>query len=513
MSSRAVVVGLVSVAVVVGCSSTPPASAVGDAGGDTGATRKGGLDASTTDSSAGGSPDATTGEDVATLPPSESGSDAAAPDSSDTLDASAPDSTASAPDSSATPDSNPVADSSAAPDSITAPDSTASAPDSTVGGDAGSFPPAGNPNGSCTTITVPSETQLVDTSSPTTVVGNGTAASCTFAALNAAVTRGGTVTFNCGPNPVTIAVTATLTPPTSNAYAHQPSLAIVIDGGNKVTLDGQGSVRILSWVHAGSWRVNNDTLTIQRIRFSNGKATPTEAIAACPPSGGIANTACSTGYDDGQGGAILMQDGSLRVIASIFENNQAALLGPDTGGGAIYLYGTGTPSYIMQSSFLNNTASNAGGVGMLWAGAFIIDSLFEGNRAVGTGANNNDSTMCTCSNMGNNNQVGSGGNGGAIYKDGGDGAALTICGTLIQGNASNEFGAGVFFTADGSGAQLIIDDSTLTENTPMNAVWQWCPGVSTDNPHQGGSSTSSPEPIQSTFCDPSGGNCAMTCSS
>jgi hypothetical protein len=504
VSVRAVVLGLVGVGVVVGCSSSHPTVAVDAAGGDSGSALKSGLDASKTDSSAGGAPDASTDGDAASVPPSDTGGDSASQDS-----------TPSPPDSSAALDSNAPADSSAALDSSSAPDTTSTSPDSTAdgAGEAGSFPTAGNPNGSCTAITVPTETQLVDTSSPTTVVGNGTAASCTFAALNAAVTKGGIVTFNCGPSPVTIPVTATLTPPTSNAYAHQPSIAVVIDGGNKVTLDGQGSVRILSWVHAGSWRVNNDTLTVQRIRFINGKTTPTLAIPACPASGGIANTACSTGYDDGQGGAIMMQDGSLRVIDCIFENNQAALLGPDTGGGAIYLYGTGTPAYVMQSSFLNNTASNAGGLGMLWAGAFIIDSLFEGNRAVGTGANDNDATMCTCSNMGNNNQIGSGGNGGAIYKDGGDGAALTICGTLIQGNASNEFGAGVFFTADGSGAQLIIDDSSLTGNTPMNSVWQWCPGVSTDNPHVNGTSTSSPEPVQSSFCDPSGANCTMTCSS
>ena len=151
-----------------------------------------------------------------------------------------------------------------------------------------------------------------------------------------------------------------------------------------VTLDGQGSVRIMSWVH-DTWRTNTDTLTLQRIRLINGKTTPTQRIAPCPPSGGISNAECSTGYDDGQGGALNMQDGNLRVIDSIFEHNQAAMLGPDTGGGAIYLVGTGSPSYIVQSSFLNNTASNAGGVGMLWAGAFIFDSLFEGNSAVGHG--------------------------------------------------------------------------------------------------------------------------------
>jgi hypothetical protein len=376
--------------------------------------------------------------------------------------------------------------------------------------DAGAFPPAGNQDGSCTSMTLPNEIKLVDTSSPTTVVGSGTAASCTFDALNAAVSKGGIVTFNCGPSPVTIAVTATLTPPTSNAYANQASLDVVIDGGNEVTLDGGGAVRILSWNHQGSWRKNNDTLTLQRLRLINGKATPTEKIPACPPSGNIPNTACSTGYDDGQGGALYMVDGNLRVIDCIFETNQAALLGPDTGGGAIYLSATGSPSYIMQSTFLNNTASNAGAVGMLWAGAFIINSLFEGNTAVGTGANNVDATMCTCSNMQNANQTGSGGNGGAIYKDGGDGVNLTICGTEIKGNSSNEFGSAVFLTADGSGAQLVISDSMMSANTSKNPVWQWCPGISTDNPHGSGSS---PSPTETTFCDANGANCTMTCGS
>jgi hypothetical protein len=236
-------------------------------------------------------------------------------------------------------------------------------------------------------------------------------------------------------------------------------------------------------------------------------------IPACPPSGGIANTDCSTGYDDGQGGALYMQDGSLRVIDSIFEHNQAAMLGPDTGGGAIYLFGTGTPSYVVHSSFLSNTASNAGGIGMLWAGAFIYNSLFQGNSAVGTGANSVDATKCTCSNMGNNNQIGSGGNGGAIYKDGGDAANLTICGTEIKGNSANEFGPAIFLTADGSNAQLVIDDSTITGNSTPIPYWQWCTGVSTDNPHMAGTSTSSPSPVNTSFCDASGGSCTMGCSS
>ena len=369
------------------------------------------------------------------------------------------------------------------------------------------LPAAGNPYGSCTTLTLPSEAKAVDTGHPTTVVGNGTAASCTFSELNAAVNAGGIITFDCGPGLVTIPVTATLTPPMSTGST---PVAVVIDGGNKITLDGGGAVRIMSWLHP-TWRTSQDTLTLQHIRLQNGKTTPTQAIPACPPSGGISNTMCSTGFDDGEGGALNMQDGNLRVIDCIFANNQAALLGPDTGGGALYLVGTGAPSYVAQSTFQNNKAANAGAIGMLWAGAFIYDSLFDGNSAVGTGANNNDATQCTCMNNGQN-EIGSGGNGGAIYKDGGDGVNLTVCGDQIQNNSANEFGAGIFLTADGSSAQIIIDDSVLKNNASPITYWNWCTGVSTDNPHASGSSTGSPSPIDSSFCNTMG-TCSMTCSS
>jgi hypothetical protein len=348
----------------------------------------------------------------------------------------------------------------------------------------------------------------VDTSHPTTVVGTGSAASCTFDRLANAVSRGGIITFNCGDAPVAIPITATLTPPVSNAYAHEPSVDTVIDGGDKITLDGRSAVRILSFVHEGSWQVNNDTLTVQHIAFANGKATGTALIPACTQT---PNADCSTGYDDGEGGAITMRDGQLRVIDVTFTNNQAALLGPDTGGGALYILGAANPVYIVSSTFENNRASNAGAIGMLWAGAFIFNSLFDGNSAVGHGANNNDPTKCACINNGQN-QVGSGGNGGAIYKDGGDNIDVTICGTQIRNNAVNEFGAAVFLTADGSSAKLIMYDSLLKNNTSPYPYWQWCHGVSTDNPHTASSSSCSPNPVNSTFCDENG-NCTSSCTS
>ena len=78
-----------------------------------------------------------------------------------------------------------------------------------------------------------------DVGTPRTVVGDGTAASCTSAAFVAAVAKGGVVTFNCGPDPLTIAMSATAT------IFNDTGPRIVIDGGNKITLDGANARRIL----------------------------------------------------------------------------------------------------------------------------------------------------------------------------------------------------------------------------------------------------------------------------
>src|SRR5690349_20077851 len=61
------------------------------------------------------------------------------------------------------------------------------------------LPMPGNPNGKAS---VPAEARAVDTSRPTRVIGDGTAASCTSEAVVAAVAAGGIITFSCGPAPV-----------------------------------------------------------------------------------------------------------------------------------------------------------------------------------------------------------------------------------------------------------------------------------------------------------------------
>ena len=79
---------------------------------------------------------------------------------------------------------------------------------------------------------------------------------------------------------------------------------------------------------------------------------------------------------------------------------------------------------------------------MLFSGALISNSLFIGNEAVGTGANSVDAAHCACA----GNQVGSGGNGGGLYKDGGDGQDIVVCGSQFTQNSAKEFGAAIFLT-------------------------------------------------------------------
>ena len=70
------------------------------------------------------------------------------------------------------------------------------------------------------------------------VVGTGTPASCTSRAVVRAVARGGSITFDCGPAPVTIAMKRT-------AKVVNTSSRVVLDGGGLVTLSGQDRRRIL----------------------------------------------------------------------------------------------------------------------------------------------------------------------------------------------------------------------------------------------------------------------------
>jgi len=300
------------------------------------------------------------------------------------------------------------------------------------------------------TSALPAGAQPVNVSTPTSVVGTGTPASCTFSALNTAVNKGGIITFNCGAAPATLAVTATL-----NLLTTKDT---VIDGGNLVTLDGGSAVQILNY-NSANFRALNTRVTLQHLTLINGKTTPTQAIPTAPAP-------CSQGWDDGEGGALFMRDGNLTVIDCTFSNNQAAPLGPDTGGGAIYILGSKNGALIVGSTFTNNTGSNAGAIGGLFAELDIYNSVFQNNKATGNGANSDDATKCSVINNGQH-EVGSGGNGGAICQDGGSATNVILCGDVITSNAAGQgaFGGGVFMTSNDWTGTITIRDTTITGNT------------------------------------------------
>ena len=138
------------------------------------------------------------------------------------------------------------------------------ATDATMGSDPDAQAPVspnGNPDGACQDP-LPPNAKAADVSHPTAVIGTGTPASCTFAALDAAVKAGGVITFDCGPSPVSIAITAPMKLPIDKDT--------VIDGGGTITLDGQNTSSILRF-EGTNFMVNEHRLTVQHIAFVNGK--------------------------------------------------------------------------------------------------------------------------------------------------------------------------------------------------------------------------------------------------
>jgi hypothetical protein len=297
----------------------------------------------------------------------------------------------------------------------------------------------GNPAGHAS---IPPAAGAVSTSDPDHVIGNGTPASCTSAAVVQDVAEGGIITFNCGQNPVTITMTATAQVVHGNR--------IVIDGGGKVTLSGGGQIRILQMdtCPTGCWEQPGPQLIVQNMRFVDGYS-------------GAHQTSGSSNYG---GGAIFDQGGQLKVVNSEFVDNGCYQFGPDLGGGAIRAYGMdmSTPVYITDDTFSDNKCSNGGALSGLYANFVVINSLFSENSAIGWGQNPAQSGTP------------GGGSGGAVYTDG-DTYNLIIDGTAMQDNSAREGGGAIFCVVDNDQGTLTIEYSTLQQNA--SGQFQNAPGI------------------------------------
>ncbi len=289
-----------------------------------------------------------------------------------------------------------------------------------------------------------------DVSQPTTVVSD-----CTEGGLAAALAKGGVITFACGAQPAVITVTKTLDVRTD--------VDTVLDGGGRVTLDGGGKVRVLSFNHA-DYRVNDTRLTLQHLTVANGRIAGTMAYAPATPP-------CSQGFYDGYGAGLFFRDGVLLVVDVVFVNNAAEALGPDVGGGAIALHGV-KKATVVDSVFLHNSGANGGAVAALNAELDVYNSRFEGNRALGNGANGDDAKKCAVVADNGQHQIGSGGNGGAISIDGGDDLTHTFCGVAFVGNQGgmSALGGALFRTPDGPMRTTTIDRCLFDGNSALGSA-------------------------------------------
>ncbi len=291
----------------------------------------------------------------------------------------------------------------------------------------------GNPAGHAA---VPVDAAAVDTSHPTRVVGHGTAASCTSAAVVAAVAKGGVIRFSCGRAPVTIVMTRT-------AKVVNTSSRVVLDGGGLVTLSGGGGRRILYmntcdraqvWTSSHCQDQATPQLVLQNIGFVNGNSTGDTT-------------------EGGGGGAVFVRGGRVKIVNSHFAGNRCDTTGPDLGGAAVRVLSQyhGLPVYVVSSTFEKGQCSNGGALSSIGVSWTVLNSVFRDNKAVGNGAN-----PARAGTPG-------GGSGGAIYNDGNT-MTLRIAGSVIERNHARAGGGAVFFVSNDHTGSLRIENSVLRQN-------------------------------------------------
>ncbi|MCA9692928.1 MAG: right-handed parallel beta-helix repeat-containing protein [Myxococcales bacterium] len=259
------------------------------------------------------------------------------------------------------------------------------------------------------------------------------------------------ITFNCGPNPVTIALNEMIVLPIDRDT--------IIDGGGLITLDAQGQTRHFLFDHP-DWMNNPNKIVLQRLTLINGSAPLGQHFPQDPN-----NPNCAYGYKDGSGGVLYVRNGVIHILDCEFRDNVAALEGPDVAGGAIYALGV--PEVIISGSvFRRNRASNGGAIGMLFANPRIYNSVFEDNTAEGAGANYVEPG---CPNFNHDEQGGAGGNSGAVVFDGlnDDTWVYEICGSVFRGNKANELGGALFRTPNAGVREMLIDRSVFDGNTAV----------------------------------------------
>ncbi|MFZ2486659.1 MAG: choice-of-anchor Q domain-containing protein [Anaerolineae bacterium] len=274
------------------------------------------------------------------------------------------------------------------------------------------------------------------------VVGNGTAASCTEAAFDSALATasagGGVITFNCGPNPVTIAF----------------SVAKIVTLGN-VTINGAGRIVLKAGNNERHFFVGPGiTFRLQNITLSEGDALV---------SGGALETSGATVILDNvqllnnasavAGGAIYCFAGSLTINNSLLQGNSSA-----ERGGAIHNDGcmvTINNSTLRSNRTLNNI-SQGGAIYNQTTGKLVVNqTLLQDNQSPDGGglyvADNSTAALNGATLLANR-----GGYGGGLENSG----VVTVTQSLLDGNIVTGSGGGLW----NLGGYVVMKQTTVRNN-------------------------------------------------
>jgi hypothetical protein len=332
---------------------------------------------------------------------------------------------------------------------------------------------------------------------PLTVQAAGVVTTCTEAELISKLAGGGTVTFDCGANPVTIPLNSRLI---INANT-------TLDGGNKITLDGQNKTGIIKVKFQKSLTLKNITL---QNAFTSEAGAALQANESQSPLV-IDNVKflnnVSTTLQETYAGGIFTIGPTITVTNSYFENNRGG------NGGAIKTITSNVT--VENSTFISNSANGGYGGGAISNDATlgglsftVKNSTFKGNSscdeggAIGNTHLQNKPGTSLLENVtfiGNNVNCKTGindGKGGAFYhlysslnmtnvifsgntslSQGGGAWLLEAPGTyekvLFSGNFTNVMGGGLWIS--GAGKNFSLSNTTFANNRAysLNGTTKW----------------------------------------
>jgi len=286
---------------------------------------------------------------------------------------------------------------------------------------------------------------------PTAWVGTGTPGSCTEASLRTAFLAGGVIGFKCGDAKMTIPVAEVLA----------ATKSVTLDGGGKITIDGQNKTRLFLGAKDANLILMNMTLTKGQTSDDKGAAA---IHTGWRGNVGLVNVTLeqnkSTSKAERAGGALSTHEGLSVVYGSTFRNNT----GPGNGGGINNLLSS---LYVFNSTFESNTTEGTGGA------IYSDGNAFYDGAEPAARAKTMPRMMHLCgSKFLNNTAASSGAAYLFLYADKVDPAvndSIKIDKSLVKGNTSSgQHAGGLYVQGGGEQNKVSVRNSAIIGNAAQN---------------------------------------------